>query len=156
MKGSGFKIGAVIFFLALSGWYLIPSVQGLYYGNKIDNLPEEEKESYQEENYATLRSIQDRALKLGLDLQGGMHVTLEVGLTELLDQLAGERKDAAFSEVLAEANRQSVSEGVPRACRGIFVATKSPGDPPMKRLRPICRDRRMMLSHAPSKSFVIA
>ena len=113
MKGSGFKIGAVIFFLALSGWYLIPSVQGLYYGNKIDNLPEEEKESYQEENYATLRSIQDRALKLGLDLQGGMHVTLEVGLTELLDQLAGERKDAAFSEVLAEANRQSVSEGVP-------------------------------------------
>lgn len=113
MKGSGFKIGAVIFFLALSGWYLIPSVQGLYYGNKVDSLPEEEKSSYLEENYATLRSIQERALKLGLDLQGGMHVTLEVGLTELLDQLAGERKDAAFSEVLAVANRQSVSEGVP-------------------------------------------
>ena len=113
MKGSGFKIGAVIFFLALSGWYLIPSLQGLYYGNKIDGLPEEEKESYLEENYATLRSIQERALKLGLDLQGGMHVTLEVGLTELLDQLAGERKDAAFAEVLAEANRRSVSDGVP-------------------------------------------
>lgn len=113
MKGSGFKIGAVIFFLVLSGWYLFPSVQGLYYGNKVDNIPEEDKESYLEENYATLRSIQERALKLGLDLQGGMHVTLEVGLTELLDQLAGERKDAAFTEVLAEANRRSISDGVP-------------------------------------------
>ena len=112
MQGNGFKIFTVIFFLALSFWYLFPSVRGLYYNRKINNLPQEEQEAFRQDNFTLLRNIQENALKLGLDLQGGMHVTLEVGLTELLDQLADERRDATFNEVLSAASRRANTEDV--------------------------------------------
>ena len=127
MQGNGFKVGSVIFFLLLSAWYLFPSVQGLYYDNKVEGLPEEGRSDYLEDNYATLQRIQEKSLKLGLDLQGGMHVTLEVGLTQLLDQLAGERKDDVFDTVLLEANRQAVTDGAPLI--DAFVETFAANDP---------------------------
>ncbi len=112
MQGNGFKISTVIFFLALSFWYLFPSVRGLYYDRKINNLPQEEQEAFRQDNFTLLRDIQENSLKLGLDLQGGMHVTLEVGLTELLDQLAEEQRDAIFDEVLSTASRRANIEDV--------------------------------------------
>ena len=112
MQGNGFKIGAVIFFLALSAWYLFPSAQGLYFSNRISGLSEEERETFENTNYGQLQSIKDKALKLGLDLQGGMHNTVEVGLEELLRQLAGERRDEVFDEVLIAASRRAETEDV--------------------------------------------
>ena len=112
MQGNGFKISMVIFFLALSFWYLSPSIRGLYYNQKIENLPEEEQEAFRQDNFTLLRDIQENELKLGLDLQGGMHVTLEVGLHQLLEQLADERRDETFDEVLREASRRASVEDV--------------------------------------------
>ena len=71
MQGSGVKIGLVIFFLALTGYYLFPSLQSLYYNGKMENLSAEELVEYRQENFGTLRSVQEKSLKLGLDLQGG-------------------------------------------------------------------------------------
>ncbi len=107
---NGFKIGAVVFFLVLSGWYLFPSAQGLYYAGKADSLSEEEREDFENSNYGLLQRIKDRALKLGLDLQGGMHITLEVGLLDLLQQLAGDRRDEVFDEVLAAASTEALAQ----------------------------------------------
>jgi preprotein translocase subunit SecD len=42
-------------------------------------------------------------LLLGLDLQGGMSVTMEVGLDGLLKSLANYTKDPAFNNALASA-----------------------------------------------------
>ncbi len=112
MQGNGFKIGAVIFFLALSAWYLFPSAQGLYFSNRINGLSQEERVTFENTNYGLLQRIKDKALKLGLDLQGGMHNTLEVGLAELLQQLADERRDEVFDEVLAAASRRSATEDI--------------------------------------------
>ena len=111
MQGNGFKVGAVIFFLALTAWYLFPSLQGLYYNNRLSGMSADEAASYRNENYSRLQRIKEKALNLGLDLQGGMHVTLEVGLSELLRQLADERRDDAFDEVLAAADATSTNDG---------------------------------------------
>ena len=113
MQGNGFKVGAVIFFLALTAWYLFPSLQGLYYNNRLSRMSADEAVTYRNENYSRLERIKEKALNLGLDLQGGMHVTLEVGLSELLRQLAGERRDDAFDEVLIAADAASVNDGTP-------------------------------------------
>src|SRR4029079_7868471 len=43
-------------------------------------------------------------LNLGLDLQGGMNVTLEVEMTELLNTLSNKSKDANFLKAIANAN----------------------------------------------------
>ena len=111
MQGNGFKVVAVIFFLALTFWYLFPSVQGLYYNNRLSAMTAEEEEAFRSENYASLSSVNEKALNLGLDLQGGIHVTLEVGLTELLRELADTRVDATFDSILAVADARALNQG---------------------------------------------
>lgn len=112
MQGNGFKVGAVIFFLALSAWYLFPSLRGLSLNNRLEGMSQEERVDYERDNFSTIESIKEKSLNLGLDLQGGMHITMEVGLRELISELAGERRDEAFDDVLAAANARSQVESV--------------------------------------------
>ncbi len=102
MQGNGFKIGSTIFFVLLCGYYLFPSLQNAYLSYKMNQMEGEELQEYQRENRARLENIKEGSLKLGLDLQGGMHVTLEVQIATLLNQLAS-NKDDAFREVLQAA-----------------------------------------------------
>jgi SecD/SecF fusion protein len=51
----------------------------------------------------TYRSAKEKELMLGLDLQGGMSVTMEVGLDGLLKSLANYTKDAQFNKALENA-----------------------------------------------------
>jgi SecD/SecF fusion protein len=44
----------------------------------------------------TYADCKERELNLGLDLQGGMHVTLEVAIPELVRELSGKNQDPAF------------------------------------------------------------
>jgi len=48
-----------------------------------------------------------REIPLGLDLKGGMSVTLEISLEELIQNLAGNTKDQAFNDALVNAERLS-------------------------------------------------
>ncbi len=49
------------------------------------------------------KDAKDKELMLGLDLQGGMSVTMEVGLDGLIRSLANYSKDAAFNNALNNA-----------------------------------------------------
>lgn len=51
----------------------------------------------------TYKEIKETELGLGLDLQGGMHVTLEVSPVEILKGLSGNSKDPAFNTALDRA-----------------------------------------------------
>ncbi len=51
----------------------------------------------------TYRSAKEKELMLGLDLQGGMSVTMEVGLDGLLKSLANYTKDVEFNKALSKA-----------------------------------------------------
>jgi SecD/SecF fusion protein len=59
----------------------------------------------------TYRSAKDKELLLGLDLQGGMSVTMEVGLDALLRSLANYTKDGNFNKALANAVAQKANGG---------------------------------------------
>lgn len=54
----------------------------------------------------TYEEVKERALGLGLDLQGGMHVTLEVSPVAIIKGLAGDSKDEAFLQALSLAQQQ--------------------------------------------------
>ena len=59
----------------------------------------------------TYKEIQDMELNLGLDLQGGMHVTLEVSPIDIIKGLSGGSEDPKFLEALSLAKeRQSGSQ----------------------------------------------
>ena len=111
MQGNGFKIGLTIFFVGLCGFYLFPSVQNLYVSYKMNNMPEEERVEYREDNRQWLQRVDQNSLNLGLDLQGGMHVTLEVEIASLLNQLAV-NKDQAFRQALRTAGQRAEEEDV--------------------------------------------
>ena len=111
MQGNGFKIFLTVFFLGLSIYYLYPSAQNYFITQKLNQLEGEELQDYRSENIQHIRSVKERALKLGLDLQGGMHVTLEVRTDALIRELATD-VDQAFEEVLAEAREIAQQEDV--------------------------------------------
>jgi preprotein translocase subunit SecD len=97
--------------VGLCGFYLFPSVQNLYVNYKMGNMTQEERVEYQEENRQWLDQLDQNSLSLGLDLQGGMHVTLEVEVASLLNQL-GINKDDAFRQALQVAERRAQNEDV--------------------------------------------
>ncbi len=73
------------------------------------------REQYETEHFASLQATGEKALKLGLDLQGGMHVTLEVGVDALIRGLAEGRRDEVFDAALVSARNEA------RTSRSAFV-----------------------------------
>jgi len=57
----------------------------------------------------TYQAAKEQELNLGLDLQGGMNVTLEVSLDELVRSMSNNPKDAALNKALADANKLKAS-----------------------------------------------
>lgn len=111
MQGNGFKLFATLAFLALSLWYLFPTFQNALEQRRLAAMSEEERALYTEANFERLQRLQERSLSLGLDLQGGMHVTLEIRQDALVRALADENEiDEAFEAALAEA-RERVEAG---------------------------------------------
>ncbi len=106
MKRNGFKIGITLALLLLCGYYLYPTVRYALLQRKINQMPPEERARFIEANYGTIQSLREKSLKLGLDLQGGMHVALEVRVDALLRELATD-VDETFEEVLAAAREQA-------------------------------------------------
>ncbi len=52
---------------------------------------------------STLQEVTERELGLGLDLQGGMHVVLQVSPVDILRSLSGNNRDPKFNEALKQA-----------------------------------------------------
>lgn len=52
-------------------------------------------------NYFTYQQCKEKELSLGLDLQGGMNVTLEVSTPEIVSSLSGNSTDPAFTQAMA-------------------------------------------------------
>ena len=57
----------------------------------------------------TYKDIKDNELSLGLDLQGGMHVTLEVSPVDIIRAMSNNSKDSAFVKALAIAKTRQKS-----------------------------------------------
>ena len=52
-----------------------------------------------------LQEAKEQELNLGLDLQGGMNVTLEVSLDELVRSMSNNPQDALLNKAIADANK---------------------------------------------------
>ncbi|MFZ6025258.1 MAG: protein translocase subunit SecDF [Bacteroidota bacterium] len=105
-----------------------PSPEQKYPGNKelqaiyADSLSEVKKDRLQRLldstkdtklafGLTTYRTAKERELMLGLDLQGGMSVTMEVGLDGLIKSLANYSKDPVFNKALGVAVARKANSG---------------------------------------------
>jgi len=74
-------------------------IQKAYYKKLLDST----KDTKLAFGLTTYASAKEKELMLGLDLQGGMSVTMEVGLDGLIKSLANYTKDASFNTALNNA-----------------------------------------------------
>ncbi len=61
----------------------------------------------------TFKEVKENELSLGLDLQGGMHVTLEVSPADIIKGLSGNNQDPAFLEALNQAREMQKTSQAP-------------------------------------------
>ena len=108
MKGNGTKIGFIVAFLAMSIYYLWPTVANTLEQNYIAGLPEAERAAYLEENAQRLQNLRSESLSLGLDLQGGMNVTLQVETPQLMLELAGDYADDELEAIVDAADQRAI------------------------------------------------
>jgi SecD/SecF fusion protein len=60
----------------------------------------------------TFKEVKEREINLGLDLKGGMNVTLEISVPDIIKALAGYSKNATFNEALNIATEKQKSTDV--------------------------------------------
>jgi SecD/SecF fusion protein len=107
MKQNGTKIAFIAAFVLLCAYYLSFSVRFWLENRHIDSLDDVTRVTYVQENNARIQDLRERILTLGLDLQGGMHVTLELATPQLMRELAREFVDEEFDTVLSAATQAS-------------------------------------------------
>ncbi len=111
MQGNGTKIVFIVAFLAISIYYLWPTAAFYLEQNYMESLPQAEQAQYMEEYRGHIQNLRENSLSLGLDLQGGMHVTMEVGTPQLVRELAGEYADSTLINVIDDADELSQQNG---------------------------------------------
>ena len=92
--------------MIIIGIVLLLAVYALYPTIKLQLLTPEEKASLTESG--ALAELEKRAIRRGLDLQGGMHIVLEVDIPTLVDNLAS-NKNSEFNDALEAAREKSVN-----------------------------------------------
>ncbi|MCL2218468.1 MAG: protein translocase subunit SecD [Chitinispirillia bacterium] len=101
MKNAGLRFGIVIAVLALTVWLLVPSIQ--FYA-----LSEAEQENIRRDTPHKLKRI----LNLGLDLQGGMRLVLEIDGSKLDDDARKDAIDRAYAIIENRINQLGVAEPI--------------------------------------------
>lgn len=87
--------------VVLSFYFLYPTYKDYKFTKELKSLVGEDSVKYLEENEGAIRETRMKRIKLGLDLQGGMRVVLEVNVLKLLDDMA-KNKDSLFESIMKE------------------------------------------------------
>jgi SecD/SecF fusion protein len=96
--------GKLIFIVAsilLSFYFLYPTYKDYQFTKELRSLVGEDSVKYLDQNESAMREARMKRVKLGLDLQGGMRVVLEVNVLKLLEDVA-KSKDSLFEVILNE------------------------------------------------------
>ncbi len=108
MKKNRGKIVAIVLSLVLALYFLYPTYQFNSLEKELSLVSGDDSLKFLNDNEATMRDARGKRIKLGLDLQGGMRVVLEVDIVKMLEQIA-KNKDDQFSEIMASVNREALT-----------------------------------------------
>ena len=130
MKEFRFRIILVLAAIVLAVYLLYPTFADYQFTNDINKILEEKKQEYLTANpdltntqldkmlnvvEDSIRSAdpdiiknREKRIKLGLDLQGGMRVVLEVNTGKLLEKLA-KSPDDVFKQTMAQAEKEAAT-----------------------------------------------
>lgn len=108
MRGDTWKIVLTIILIIAAIFYLWPTFQ-------LFTMSESERTAMQQNSPDAYANLQKKALKLGLDLQGGMRVVLEVDKSQLDDNAKQDARERALEIIRNRVDQFGVSEPVIQA-----------------------------------------
>ena len=121
MQNKGLVITLAACLALVSSFYLSFSFVTKYYDNKaVEYAQGDAAKEYQYlDSIAgekvwfgyTLKECREKELNLGLDLKGGMNVTMEVSVPDIIRALSGHNTTEIFNQAIAKANEKQKSSG---------------------------------------------
>jgi preprotein translocase subunit SecD len=95
------KVIVIIASVLFSLYFLYPTYKDYQLHNQLKVLQGIDSLQFVESKESEIREARAKRIKLGLDLQGGMRVVLEVNVLRLIEDLA-KNKDATFAEIIKQ------------------------------------------------------
>jgi SecD/SecF fusion protein len=92
--------------IALALYFLYPTYKDNQVRKELAQLHGADSLAYLEQHDAEIREVRAKRIKLGLDLQGGMRVVLEVNVLKLIEDL-GKNKDEAYTQIMKEVREEA-------------------------------------------------
>jgi len=105
------RIIITVCFVILAVYFLWPTIQDYSYRNQLSKLSGQDSLAYAEKHHDDMLDAKLKRMKLGLDLQGGMRVVLEVDVVQLLDDIA-KNKDDKFRAIVKEVRNETATNEV--------------------------------------------
>jgi preprotein translocase subunit SecD len=106
------RIIITICFVVLAVYFLWPTIQDYNYRNQLGKLKGQDSSAYAEKHHDDMLDAKLKRMKLGLDLQGGMRVVLEVDVLQFLDDMA-KNKDDKFRSIVKEVRNETAVNEAP-------------------------------------------
>jgi len=104
------RIIIILLAIGLALYFLYPTYESYKINKHLQTLAGADSTNYILTNEKHIRDVRAKRIKLGLDLQGGMRVVLEVNVLKMLEELA-KNKDDQFNSIAAEIEKEAqVSE----------------------------------------------
>ncbi len=121
MRKGQIWLGALIIFMIIASlWYLSATM-------KLWTLPLTEREKISQEDPTQLISLEKKAIKLGLDLKGGMYVVLEVDKSKLKPEEAEDAQERALEIIRNRVDQFGVSEPIIQKAGMNRIVVELPG-----------------------------
>jgi len=102
------RIIITVCFVILAIYFLWPTIRDYNYRKQLSQLTGQDSIAYAEKHHDDMLDAKMKRMKLGLDLQGGMRVVLEVDLIQLLEDVA-KNKDDKFRTIIKEVRSETAS-----------------------------------------------
>ena len=109
MRNQLSRIILILCAIILAVYSLWPTYQDYKNRKSLSALTGKDSLDYFEQHEQNFQNAKENRMKLGLDLQGGMRVVLEVDILQLIDDLAKNRDDT-FKRIMSEMRAESKSE----------------------------------------------
>ncbi len=106
MKKHRGKLLIILLSFFLAGYFLYPTYQSYNLEKQSLVLSGADSASFVTKNEKDIRDARAKRIKLGLDLQGGMRVVLEVNVLKMLGEMA-KNKDDQFATLLAQIEKEA-------------------------------------------------
>ena len=92
--------------VALAMYFLYPTYKDSEMRKELAGLRGADSLAYLEKHDAEIRENRAKRVKLGLDLQGGMRVVLEVNVLKLIEDL-GKNRDEVYTQIMKEVREET-------------------------------------------------